>query len=317
MTAYVEPNRRGGRDGTLDQAGPDRAHDAGGVDAADERRRRAAATRRSRDELERGMIASVDARGRDGRGGPRAAAGGRAGGAAPADRGRLSRRERGRGAPGADRAARGGRRLAGGASDASERTLRRDGRRWTAWTGWVVGLFAVPGVAAARDRAADVPGRRCSASPTPGRCPGCRRAGARARSWRSASERSARVATSATRRRAGGAGAARATWSAMASATCCSRPGCAAARRARASGWSASRARFSCAAGGSDGASFCWCVRVGDAGGLPAADRVAHLLLALREDEDGFAKVANLGFSGAGWRVCRRLARRRARRSRR
>ena len=47
----------------------------------------------------------------------------------------------------------------------------------------------------------------------------------------------------------------------------------------------------------------CWCVRVGDQDGLPAADRVAHLLLALREDERGFAKVANLGFSGAPWRV--------------
>jgi hypothetical protein len=36
---------------------------------------------------------------------------------------------------------------------------------------------------------------------------------------------------------------------------------------------------------------------------LPAGDRIAHLLLALREDELGFAKVANLGFSGAAWRV--------------
>jgi hypothetical protein len=48
---------------------------------------------------------------------------------------------------------------------------------------------------------------------------------------------------------------------------------------------------------------FCWCVRIGDAEGLPAADRVAHLLLALREDETDFATVANLGFSGAAWRV--------------
>ena len=52
---------------------------------------------------------------------------------------------------------------------------------------------------------------------------------------------------------------------------------------------------------------FCWCVRVGDAEGLPAADRVAHLLLALREDEEGFATVANLAFSGARWRVLRHL----------
>ena len=50
-----------------------------------------------------------------------------------------------------------------------------------------------------------------------------------------------------------------------------------------------------------------WCVRVGDTDGLPAGDRVAHLLLALREDEAGFAMVANLGFSGAAWRVRRGL----------
>jgi hypothetical protein len=47
----------------------------------------------------------------------------------------------------------------------------------------------------------------------------------------------------------------------------------------------------------------CFCVRVGEAGDLPAADRVAHLLLALREDEQGFATVANRNFSGATWRL--------------
>jgi hypothetical protein len=52
----------------------------------------------------------------------------------------------------------------------------------------------------------------------------------------------------------------------------------------------------------------CWCVRVVDAD-LPAGDRIAHLLLALRSDEAGFATVANLAFSGARWRVRRRLAR--------
>ncbi|MDQ2676886.1 MAG: hypothetical protein M3Y34_08765 [Actinomycetota bacterium] len=52
---------------------------------------------------------------------------------------------------------------------------------------------------------------------------------------------------------------------------------------------------------------FSYCVRVGEAGGLPAADRVAHLLLALREDEEGFATVANLNFSGAEWRLRRHL----------
>jgi hypothetical protein len=47
----------------------------------------------------------------------------------------------------------------------------------------------------------------------------------------------------------------------------------------------------------------CFCVRVGEAGDLPGADRVAHLLLALREDEKGFATVANRNFSGATWRL--------------
>jgi hypothetical protein len=49
----------------------------------------------------------------------------------------------------------------------------------------------------------------------------------------------------------------------------------------------------------------CWCVKVD--GELPSADRTAHLLLALREDEAGFATVANLAFSGATWRIRRRL----------
>ena len=49
----------------------------------------------------------------------------------------------------------------------------------------------------------------------------------------------------------------------------------------------------------------CWCVKVD--GDLPSADRTAHLLLALREDEAGFATVANLAFSGAPWRLRRRL----------
>jgi hypothetical protein len=50
----------------------------------------------------------------------------------------------------------------------------------------------------------------------------------------------------------------------------------------------------------------CYCVRVPDRG-LPPSDRLAHLLLALRTDELGFATVANLAFSGACWRVRRRL----------
>lgn len=50
----------------------------------------------------------------------------------------------------------------------------------------------------------------------------------------------------------------------------------------------------------------CWCMRV-PVNDLPSSDRIAHLLLALREDEEGFATVANLAFSGARWRLRRRL----------
>ena len=50
----------------------------------------------------------------------------------------------------------------------------------------------------------------------------------------------------------------------------------------------------------------CYCVAVGDRT-LPPSDRTAHLLLALREDESGFATVANLVFAGAPWRLRRRL----------
>lgn len=51
----------------------------------------------------------------------------------------------------------------------------------------------------------------------------------------------------------------------------------------------------------------CYCVRAtGEE--LPIADKLAHLLLALRADECGFATVANLTFSGAGWRLARKLS---------
>lgn len=51
---------------------------------------------------------------------------------------------------------------------------------------------------------------------------------------------------------------------------------------------------------------YCYCVSAtGD--GLPACDRIAHLLLALRCDERDFATVVNLAFSGAPRRLGRRL----------
>ena len=50
----------------------------------------------------------------------------------------------------------------------------------------------------------------------------------------------------------------------------------------------------------------CFCVGTRERE-LPPSDRIAHLLLALRTDEEGFATVANKAFSGATWRVRRRL----------
>ncbi|MGI8411131.1 MAG: hypothetical protein ACR2QA_01250 [Solirubrobacteraceae bacterium] len=52
---------------------------------------------------------------------------------------------------------------------------------------------------------------------------------------------------------------------------------------------------------------YCYCVKATDRE-LPRGDRIAHLLLALRADEAGFATVANLAFSGACWRLGRRLS---------
>jgi len=56
---------------------------------------------------------------------------------------------------------------------------------------------------------------------------------------------------------------------------------------------------------------YCWCVRVDTRvkaeKALPSGDRIAHLLLALRADEQGFATVANLSFAGARWRLRRRV----------
>jgi hypothetical protein len=53
----------------------------------------------------------------------------------------------------------------------------------------------------------------------------------------------------------------------------------------------------------------CFCIRTTDPE-LPPSDRVAHLLLALRTDEAGFATVANHTFCGAPWRLSRRMDRR-------
>ena len=53
----------------------------------------------------------------------------------------------------------------------------------------------------------------------------------------------------------------------------------------------------------------CFCIRTTDPD-LPPSDRIAHLLLALRSDEEGFATVANHTFAGAPWRLSRRIDKR-------
>lgn len=54
------------------------------------------------------------------------------------------------------------------------------------------------------------------------------------------------------------------------------------------------------------GRAHAYCVGVEDPD-LPPSDRIAHLLLALRANEEDFATVANLAYSGALWRLRRRL----------
>jgi hypothetical protein len=64
--------------------------------------------------------------------------------------------------------------------------------------------------------------------------------------------------------------------------------------------------------GGRRPRAYCYCVKVdprqAGAAHLPSGDRIAHLLLALRSDEPGFATVANLAFAGAPWRLRRRMS---------
>ena len=202
-----------------------------------------------------------------------------------------------------------GRRLAEAAAlgwreGATERTLRRDGRRWTAWTGWVLFVFVTPGVvllaiepltfpaallcfahAYAVPRIQASRGARSPVAIGSDRS-ASRLAGADPRAERVAlgllgdllgDEARELVATTGLAMERGRLG----VWLLGEQGAILVRPG---GRRA-----------------------FCWCVRIGKPDELPAGDRVAHLLLALREDEQGFATVANLQFSGAVWRVRRRM----------
>ncbi len=88
-------------------------------------------------------------------------------------------------------------------------------------------------------------------------------------------------------------------------AICRARPGWRSSAGGSERGWWASEGAILVRPGGHR--VHCFCVRVGEAGDLPPGDQVAHLLLALREDEEGFATVANRNFSGATWRLRRQL----------
>lgn len=189
--------------------------------------------------------------------------------------------------------------------------LRRACRRWSAWTAWVVGLFAAPGIVLVAIEPWTFPvALLCFAH-----------------AWAVPSLQARRGARSviALGDPRGAAGSPTAGLAAEEAAHTALglladlvgardldslRAGGLARHRGREGVWLVGeQGAFLVRARGTLGGRrvLCWCVRVADVEGLPAADRVAHLLLALREDEEGFATVANLAFAGARWRVARHL----------
>jgi hypothetical protein len=182
-------------------------------------------------------------------------------------------------------------------------TLRRDGRRWTAWTAWIAVAFATPGIVLLVLSPLTLPvALICFAHAWLIPLVQARRGGRSVVPM--GSERSASSG-------AGGAQADRVALGLLGDLI-----GHAERELAARTGLVLEGGELGIWLVGERGALMvrpggrrvdCWCVRVGDPDGLPCGDRVAHLLLALREDERGFAKVANLGFSGAAWRVRRWL----------
>ena len=190
---------------------------------------------------------------------------------------------------------------------ASDRMLRRDGRRWTIWSIGVVITFGAPTAAlvaigaAGGSRRRDLPRPRPRGSPHPGWPRGTGRGS-------NGSDRSE------ARQNDAEPGAEEAALGLLGDLL-----GHEERELVARTGLALQRGRFGTWLVGEEGALMvrpgghrvdCWCVRVSESGDLPAGDRVAHLLLALREDEEGFATVANFNFSGAPWRVRLRLPRR-------
>ena len=182
--------------------------------------------------------------------------------------------------------------------------LQRDGRRWTAWTVWIVLVFTAPGI-----------GLLLLSPWTLPVALGCF-----AHAWIVPRLQARRGARSVVPLGSGRSGPERGEADPGAEGVALGLLGDLVGHREREllrrTGLALHRGRLGVWLVGERGALMvrpggrrvdCWCVRVAEGDGLPAGDRVAHLLLALREDEAGFAMVANLGFSGAGWRVRRGL----------
>jgi hypothetical protein len=188
--------------------------------------------------------------------------------------------------------------------DADKGTVRRDGRRWTAWTTWVVIAFAVPGAALIAIEPLAFPAAAiCFAHGW-------------AIPWIQARRGARQVVPIGSDRSAANSSAGDPAAERVAIGLLGDLVGHAERELLISSGLALQRGALGAWLVGEQGAFLvrsggrrvdCWCVRVSEQGELPAGDRVAHLLLALREDELGFAKVANLGFSGARWRVRRQL----------
>jgi hypothetical protein len=191
--------------------------------------------------------------------------------------------------------------------ETSERTLRRDGRRWTAWTGWIVIAFTTPGIVLLLLSPLTLPvalGCFAHAWIVP---------------WLQARRGARSVAPLGSERSVSRLGGGHPAADGVALGLLADLVTHTERELLARSGLVLERGDLGTWLVGERGALLvrpqgrrvdCWCVRVAEQDGLPGADRVAHLLLALREDEFGFAKVANLGFSGAAWRVRRGMPQR-------
>jgi hypothetical protein len=185
-------------------------------------------------------------------------------------------------------------------TDASERTVHRDGRLWTAWTVWIVSVFCAPGVFLLAIEPLTFPAAAiCFAH-------------AWAIPWLQARRGGRQVVTLGGERSVAAGERADEGVERVALGLLGDLVDHATRDLLSRTGLVVERGRLGVWLLGEQGALLvrnggrrvdCWCARVADAADLPGGDRVAHLLLALREDELGFVKVANLGFSGAPWRV--------------